>query len=421
MSIEKVDLFTENDNRLLVMVIEEQQRQKEELERIQRERQELERQQMEQAEIEQKQAEQQKIESMKSEEQSLEHSIAQTTQFLVEARLALDYTRCSTALRFAMDDTASETRCVSINPSVSDYAVSMILLTNNFDKNTMEALEATREKNALAHSVFRSPIEYERQTTAPLRDDIVASVMEDCKRNYIIEGNVRVSNVVHAIEATKPDREKYGIRDDNIINDTVFSLQTLEKEDKENVIHNHIHALDAPRELIIEKSIDLFDRGYRASDAEKIQSVTLDDAIQIQAHCIFLENFEKWGINEDSINLATEEIKRQNIPVEIVESFDGYVLNTNRILAENDKEFDSKVEKGNEVVHNEAPMHTTIDTAEVGGTIKLEQADDIGTIEKRQGVPTWEEKEDRKDTEKHNAETKKTSEQKSLKVSSFER
>lgn len=407
-----VELFSDKDNRLFSQVIEEQKRQQEELERIQKERQELEQKQLEQTEIEQKQVEQQKIEEMKQQEDHLAKNIAQTTAFLVEARLALDYTKCSTALRFAKDDNATGIRCVSMNPNVTDYAVSMLILTNNFDKETMEALEATREKNALSRTVFRNHNEYERQTNAPLRDDIVASVIEDCKLNYLIEGNIRINNVANAINATKQDREKYGIRDDYIINDTVTSLKALEKNNDENIIHNHIHAIDAPRELIIEKSIDLFDRGYRASDAEKIQNVTLDDAIQIQAHCIFLENFEKWGINDDSIRQATEEIQKQNIPVEIVESFDGYVMNTNRILAQNDKEFDSKVEKGNEVVHNEVPMHTTIDTSEVGGTTKYEQADDIGTVEKKQGVLTYEEKEDRRDMEKANAETKEISDKK---------
>ena len=59
-----------------------------------------------------------------------------------------------------------------------------------------------------------------------------------------------------------------------------------------------------------------------------------------------------------------------------------------------EKEYNEKVHNGNEVIHNEAPRETTIDTAEVGGNIKYEQADDIGSVEKQQGVPDYETKEE---------------------------
>lgn len=413
MRVAPEDQFTIRDNRLFKQIIEDYNQQRETLERLQKERQELERQQAEKADNEQKQIEQQKIEQIKAEEKQLEASRERTKEFLNEARMALDYNRCSTAMRFAMNDKAYNIRCVSIQQSATDYALAMMALTNNFDKETMDALEATRTVS-LSNTVFRNPIEYEKQTFAPLRDDNLAKIIDECRREYIIVGNVKVQNVVCAVNNAKIDREEFGIRDNDIINGTVNYLHSLEKEDKEHLIHNHIHALGTPRELIVEKTIDFYDRGYRAKDAEKLQKATYDDAIQVQAHCIFLDNFEKYGINEESIAKAVEEIYEKNIPVEIVESFDGYVLNTNRAIAEKDKEFDSKVHRGNEVIHNEVPMHTTIDTAEVGGTVKLEQADDIGTIEKQQGIPTWEEKTEREENQKNDAEKKSNSSKVSL-------
>ena len=81
----------------------------------------------------------------------------------------------------------------------------------------------------------------------------------------------------------------------------------------------------------------------------------------------------------------------------IVESNDGYVMASNaspELFAENpslEREFSERVH-GNEVVHSETPRETTIDFARVGGNVKYEQYDDIGSVEKGQGVPTYEEK-----------------------------
>lgn len=66
---------------------------------------------------------------------------------------------------------------------------------------------------------------------------------------------------------------------------------------------------------------------------------------------------------------------------QIVESNDGYVMNTSAPSAETDKEISEKV-KGNEVVHNEAPRATTTDKSRAGGNVKLEEANDKGTEDK---------------------------------------
>lgn len=80
-------------------------------------------------------------------------------------------------------------------------------------------------------------------------------------------------------------------------------------------------------------------------------------------------------------------------PVEIVESNDGYVMNTNQeITVANLDDYNAKVENGNEVIHPETAAFTTIDPAEAGGKVKLEEFDDIGSVEKAQGIPTYEEK-----------------------------
>ena len=101
-----------------------------------------------------------------------------------------------------------------------------------------------------------------------------------------------------------------------------------------------------------------------------------------------------------TIDDDVERSKNKAKNLEIVESNDGYVMATNASseeIKENanlQREYSEKVQNGNEVVHNEAPRETTIDLSEVGGHVKYEQFDDIGSVEKQQGIPDYETKEE---------------------------
>ena len=126
-------------------------------------------------------------------------------------------------------------------------------------------------------------------------------------------------------------------------------------------------------------------------------------------------NIDKNNIYEDTIEKAynnyfdrkthtidenVEQSKAKAAGLEIVESNDGYVMATNAspdTIKENpnlEKELSERTHNGNEVVHNEAPRETTIDLSEVGGHVKYEQFDDIGSVEKQQGIPDYETKEE---------------------------
>lgn len=128
-----------------------------------------------------------------------------------------------------------------------------------------------------------------------------------------------------------------------------------------------------------------------------------------------------------TIDNDVESSKAKAKNLEIVESNDGYVMATNASseeIKENpnlQREYSEKVQNGNEVVHNEAPRETTIDMSEVGGHVKYEQFDDIGSIEKQQGIPDYETKEEMavvaqkqsKENSKAKSETTKSSKHKS--------
>lgn len=108
-----------------------------------------------------------------------------------------------------------------------------------------------------------------------------------------------------------------------------------------------------------------------------------------------------------------EENKDQEALV-IVESNDGYVMATNaspelfNSNPELERRYSEQVTNGNEIVHNEAPRQTTIDMSKVGGNIKYEQYDDIGTVEKENGIPTFEEKVEQEEVEERQCEGSRT-------------
>ena len=128
---------------------------------------------------------------------------------------------------------------------------------------------------------------------------------------------------------------------------------------------------------------------------------------------------ERMGIRDQTLDVVFseyEEIKsRQSL--EIVESNDGYVMATNatpELLKNNaglEAEFNERVSADNEVIHYEAPRETTVDMSKVGGNVKYEQYDDIGSVEKRRGVKTYEEKQNDADEKKNNAEKKSSRKQ----------
>lgn len=98
--------------------------------------------------------------------------------------------------------------------------------------------------------------------------------------------------------------------------------------------------------------------------------------------------------DKEKLNLLhVQDLTEQKEIPEIVESNDGYVMNTSRVTAENKKAIGEKV-NGNEVVHNEAPKATTTDPSKVGGNVKLEEANNKGTEDKKPSVSNKQERDE---------------------------
>lgn len=129
----------------------------------------------------------------------------------------------------------------------------------------------------------------------------------------------------------------------------------------------------------------MLELGIEEKGIDSIREQTMDKFIELKGSGEII-----------SFSQEVEQIDRDLV---IVESNDGYVMATNltqEMAMEHPnlaREFDEKVSLHNEVIHNTAPKETTSDLSKVGGNVQYEAYDDIGTVEKGNGVKTYEEKE----------------------------
>lgn len=338
--------------------------------------------------------------------------------FLTATRKALDFTKSSTMEVLAdSPDSNMDTKCATLFNSEKEYAEAMVTLTGGFNERMMKELEATRTEPF--HSVFMQENEYNATVQAPLENRVVKAAIEKEMGDGNIMQDRTVSDLVDVIVYTRDIEAEYYINNDNVIDDTLAAFFDENENGRLNTIdidryNEHLRKEQEQQrenEISAQQAAELYQSGYRSTDEERIQKEFMYTATQAAALCIMIKAYEENGLNEKAVEQAEKEIKDKEIPVQIVESSDGFVMNTDReITAENVKDFNQKVENGNEVIHNEVPAETTIDTAEVRGKVKYEQNDDIGTVEKKQGIPTYEEKADEEDKKKSEGKSSKNAE-----------
>lgn len=338
--------------------------------------------------------------------------------FLTATRKALDFTKSSTMEVLAdSPDSNMDTKCATLFNSEKEYAEAMVTLTGGFNERMMKELEATRTEPF--HSVFMQENEYNATVQAPLENRVVKAAIEKEMGDGNIMQDRTVSDLVDVIVYTRDIEAEYYINNDNVIDDTLAAFFDENENGRLNTIdidryNEHLRKEQEQQrenEISAQQAAELYQSGYRSTDEERIQKEFMYTAAQATALCVMLKAYEENGLNEKAVEQAEKEIKDKEIPVQIVESNDGFVMNTDKeITSENIKDFNQKVENGNEVIHNEVPAETTIDTAEVRGKVKYEQSDDIGTVEKKQGIPTYEEKADEEDRKKSEGKSSKNAE-----------
>lgn len=340
---------------------------------------------------------------------------SESKYFLTATRKALDFTKSSTMEILAdSPDSNMDTKCATLFNNEKEYAEAMVTLTGGFNERMMKALEDTRTEPF--HSVFMPKNEYDATVQAPLENRVVKKAIEEEMGEENIMQERTVSDLVDVIVYTKDIESEYFINNDNVIDDTLAAFFDENENGRLNTIdidryNEHLRKEQEQQrenEISAQQAAELYQNGYRSTDEERIQKEFMYTAAQATALCVMLKAYEENGLNEKAVEQAEKEIKDKEIPVQIIESNDGFVMNTDKeITSENIKDFNQKVENGNEVIHNEVPAETTIDTAEVRGKVKYEQNDDIGTVEKKQGIPTYEEKADEEDRKKSEGKSSK--------------
>lgn len=347
-------------------------------------------------------------------DKALVDDYSESKYFLSATRKALDFTKSST-MEVGVDSPNSnlpDIKCVSLFNNEQEYAEAIVTLTGGFDKRMMNELEATRTEPF--HSVFMQKNEYDATVKAPLSNRVIEAAIKKEIGNTNVMQERTVSDIVDMIDYTKDLEEEYYINNENVIDETLSAVFEKNEAEKINVIDFEKYEKQAQQEqyeISAQQAAELYQEGYRSTDEERIQKEFIYTATQVAALCTIFKAYEENGLNEKAILEAERELKDKEFPVQIVESNDGFVMNTNKkITSENINNFNQKVENGNEVIHNEVPAETTIDTAEVRGKVKYEQKDDIGTVEKKQGIPTYEEKADADDKKKSEGKPSKKNE-----------
>lgn len=261
-------------------------------------------------------------------DQQLLSDYADSKELLGEALKALDFAKSST-MRILYADTYNgaeregwdELRISSLIGEPEDYARVYVTLTGGSDKRMEDTLESLRTEQY--HSETTPLFAYKGTLKAVLENDTIKNAIAAEKGNGDVMKDKTVADLVDVIGFTKELREEKGIRDEHLIDDTI-SVVTAER--------------DADTLFVL--------------DVDCYESIPLK-----------------------------EKAPPQKSPVEIVESNDGYVMNTSEeITAENSRELSASVENINEVRHD-LPRETTNSTADIRANVKLEGARDIGTKE----------------------------------------
>lgn len=324
---------------------------------------------------------------------------AEVKDFLNDIRNSLDFVKASTLMLESKDGKGIE--CRSLLRTKEQYADLSSRLTNNFDEEFIREVERSRDVPLNPEPFGKQ--EYLASVSAPLK---MAEIEEELKKS---PEYYTVGDVGEAIETARNEMDFNYIDHDNIVNSTLLLFLAEDKNDHlstltaeevvqidmskryEAVVRDKdgneevLAATDDWNKLKFAAAAAMIEQGLDVEirDTEKGTSVTLEAEKYKENYNVFDRLNGYFPVDKD--NLEDVDYENQHKPVEIVESSDGYVMASSEITAENEAEFNSRVNQANnEVVHNEAPQETTIDPSAVGGKVKLETVEDLGSKELKQ-------------------------------------
>ena len=332
--------------------------------------------------------------------------------FLDDVRKSLDFVKSSTFISEGKD---GNPECRSLLSNKEQYAHLVNTLTNSFDKKFMKEVEKTRteplDAGEFTKQEYRSMVQA-APNSPPIREEIERIQRE---RELNEQEEYRIREIQEAIQETQVEMERNNIS----ITDAAITALTvglwLERDEQgetniiaesEKLPNNIKTELPEPRYTVvaIDKETGEENR-LETNDWNRVKAFAINQMIEGNMDVTIQDNTtnesvtldaEKYRENYNAIDKLNGEfpVEPDNLtdvdyennhkpkPVEIVESNDGYVMASSEITAENEAEFNSRVNKANnEVIHNEAPQETTIDPTAVGGKVKLEVVEDLGSRE----------------------------------------
>lgn len=334
---------------------------------------------------------------------------AECKDFLDDVRKSLDYVKSSTFISEGKD---GNPECRSLMADKKQYAHLVDTLTNGFDKKFMKEVEKTRTEPLDAGEFTRQ--EYRSMVQAAPNSPSIHEEIERIQKEREQE-EYHIRELQDAISETKVEMERNNI---SFLEAAITALTVglwLERDEQgetniiaesEKLPNNIKTELSEPRYTVIAIDKETGEESrLETNDWNKVKAFAINQMIEGNMDVTIQDNTtkesvtldaEKYRENYNAIDKLNGEfpVEPDNLtdvdyennhkpkPVEIVESSDGYVMASSEITAENEAEFNSRVNKANnEVIHNEAPQETTIDPTAVGGKVKLEVVEDLGSKE----------------------------------------
>lgn len=132
-------------------------------------------------------------------------------------------------------------------------------------------------------------------------------------------------------------------------------------------------------------SLDDYSMGNMLEAIDETKQIMKDLEVEDPRQAVigFLPEEKIYIIEQKEIDEVEKRIiKEQEEPAEVIESNDGFVMNTSKQTSANISAINRQTTAQGEVVHNEAPRETTNDVTAAKGNVKLETVRDIGSKEK---------------------------------------
>lgn len=275
---------------------------------------------------------------------------AEMKDYLNDVRISLDFVKSSTMVALTQDENSIDTlQCRSLLDSTHQYAYLTAALTNNFDERFMKAVEATREGHIKSNDLMTSQ-EYIKSIAAPLNMANVRQEFDTIQETIDANGgSFTQKELEQAMKESKEAARKNGIdiNSEDIILATLTVAVEKDMYEQSNVIGQEV--------LIAE----LGEREKNRGDKDMVEEQDAERAIK--------EN-------------------QQNQKVEVVVSNDGYAMATSKVENEAQlQDLNSKVNGATQEMRKTDIIETTNDPTRVGGNVKLETVNELGTREVARG------------------------------------